>query len=206
MDHGYIEHCRYNDHERFEQRKTTTQPDTSSLEISISITIMATTMPSPSSLQVGTSITTLNLVVASEKQIRSENDLDSSAKTSLLYILTSADCYWGNAKTIEDCSKEKFVDSGIILHKELKPAEPATTLLRFHYWQAYFGGNPTGYLLTTDQVETETSSWKILVENCDGDFIWRGPGERPLRFLNQVKKAALGRYYDAEVDVIEEWR
>lgn len=135
----------------------------------------------------------LSLEVESERQI--SRDLNPAQKSQLLYIMKS--CYWGDAKTIEDCSNEMIVDNGIMLYKELKGGDAR----RFYYWQAYFGGNPSGYLLAASSNGEE--GWRTLVENCDGDFIWQGPGDkRPLDFLNQVKKIAMGRYYDEEEDLI----
>lgn len=139
----------------------------------------------------------LSLEVESEKKISRSDDLENPMlKSQLLYIMKS--CYWGDAKTIEDCSDEQYVDNGIMLYKELKAGDAA----RFYYWQAYFGGNPSGYLLLSSTA-AKGEGWQTLVENCDGDFIWQGPGDkRPLGFLNQVKKIAMGRYYDEEVDLI----
>eukprot|EP00545_Synedropsis_sp_CCMP1620_P008165 CAMPEP_0119029792 /NCGR_PEP_ID=MMETSP1176-20130426/40703_1 /TAXON_ID=265551 /ORGANISM="Synedropsis recta cf, Strain CCMP1620" /LENGTH=211 /DNA_ID=CAMNT_0006986147 /DNA_START=35 /DNA_END=670 /DNA_ORIENTATION=+ len=189
---------------------------------------------------------TLDLVVVTEKQIRAnkkKNDLlDNLQKSQLLHIL-NGDYYWGDAKTLEDCSNDRIVDDASMIYKELlvvnnnskltttvESAEETASPRRFYYWQAYFGGNPTGYLLTSSKATTtttttttitsdddaddnddeiantaaaDTTSWDVLVENCDGDFIWRAD-ERPLRFLNQVKKAAMGRHYDDEVDCITE--
>jgi hypothetical protein len=145
------------------------------------------------------------MTVRSEQRIRSPKDLTTHSESQLSLIMKNH--YWGDAKTVEDCSKERFVDDGIIMYKELEGSNDSDESRRFYYWQAYFGGNPTGYLLTDKIVadgeeDNNSTNWTLLVENCDGEFIWRGPGKRPLRFLNQIKKAAMGRYYDEEVDLI----
>mmetsp|Transcript_11303 Transcript_11303/g.18710 ORF Transcript_11303/g.18710 Transcript_11303/m.18710 type:complete len:190 (-) Transcript_11303:2183-2752(-) len=124
---------------------------------------------------------TLDLVVVTEKQIRAnkkKNDLlDNLQKSQLLHIL-NGDYYWGDAKTLEDCSNDRIVDDASMIYKELlvvnnnskltttvESAEETASPRRFYYWQAYFGGNPTGYLLTSSKATTTittttTTIWK----------------------------------------------
>jgi hypothetical protein len=42
--------------------------------------------------------------------------------------------------------------------------------------------------VVAEAVAVGDDRWELLVENCDGDFIWQVPGERPLSFLNQKSK------------------
>ena len=59
--------------------------------------------------------------------------------------------------------------------------------ISYSYWLGYFGGNPTGYLFD--------GKGRCVIHNCDTDFIWVGPGERPNEFIQAVKKAAYGDKY-----------
>lgn len=114
-----------------------------------------------------------------------------------------------------DCFNKRKVDDGLVFYKEMKsgagePSESdsdgdSSKHTTFHYWLGYFGGNPIGYLLSRgtgmdDQGgECSGKDWSIIVENCDGDFIWRGPGSvTPKAFIKAVKKAAYGDKYFEE--------
>merc|ERR1711971_246780 len=97
-------------------------------------------------------------------------------------------------------------DDGIVSFKMLESTNPTPQQQRFYYyWVAYFGGNPTGYLLVPNQTAADAQDltsrpWEVLVENCDTDFIWRGgdgnvhDGRQRL-FIKNVKKAVMGKYY-----------
>ena len=161
------------------------------------------------------------LIVTKKKTIRRASDLSPEESSQLAWLVdpsnTSKKVAFGNAKdlrSVEDCFSRRNVDDGIIFYKEMKPAlgdvdAVGAADVRFHYWLGYFGGNPIGYLLINSKyfrgqdieasVDTE-DDLTIMVENCDGDFIWRGSDNNPKSFIKGVKKAALGSKYSEEED------
>lgn len=88
---------------------------------------------------------------------------------------------------MEDCFNRRNVDDGIVFYKEMKACGEHEVREPYSYWLGYFGGNPTGYLLD--------SEGRCVIHNCDTDFIWVGPGERPNEFIQAAKKAAYGDKY-----------
>jgi len=114
------------------------------------------------------------------KKIKSEAAMDDQLKAQVTYIM--ANCYWGGAKEISECFDEMNMDNGIMWCTILSCGGEAQAKL--FYWLAYCGGNPTGYLLSGEGDEIQ-----LLIENCDGDFIWHGGGKKPRAFVRQVRKA-----------------
>ncbi|KAL3904046.1 MAG: hypothetical protein SGILL_010218 [Bacillariaceae sp.] len=157
------------------------------------------------------------LIVTKDKTIRRASDLSPDESLQLSWLVAPFNVHkkvaFGNPKdilSIEDCFNRRNVDDGIVFYKEMVPAvvEDVDAEVRFHYWLGYFGGNPIGYLLTkSDCLQGQDSEecldndekWAIVIENCDGDFIWRGKGENtPKSFIKAVKKAAYGSKYSED--------
>jgi hypothetical protein len=61
----------------------------------------------------------LHLAVVKEERFRGQGSLADPKKRSQLQYILDSDFYWGDAKTIEDCSDEGMVDDGILFYKEL---------------------------------------------------------------------------------------
>eukprot|EP00547_Thalassionema_nitzschioides_P015199 CAMPEP_0194250192 /NCGR_PEP_ID=MMETSP0158-20130606/22380_1 /TAXON_ID=33649 /ORGANISM="Thalassionema nitzschioides, Strain L26-B" /LENGTH=105 /DNA_ID=CAMNT_0038986907 /DNA_START=174 /DNA_END=491 /DNA_ORIENTATION=- len=103
-----------------------------------------------------------------------------------------------------------IVDNGIIWVKEIHANTTISSLPGnpvFYYWIAYFGDNPTGYLISKHELaQGEDDEWKVLIENCDSDFIYHGityEDDSELKpkiktFTKKVKQAVLGDYYEEE--------
>ena len=143
------------------------------------------------------------LAVVINKTCRRASDLAPEDKllAQLSFIVTSPSCYFGDpkdVKTVEDCFNKRNVDDGIVFYKQMRSTQPDTTT-SFHYWLGYFGGNPTAYLLKEGRSGSGGGGqWDVILENCDTDFIWRGPGNAPKHFIKAVKKAAYGDKYCEE--------
>jgi hypothetical protein len=135
------------------------------------------------------------LIVTSHKTFRRADQLSEKEREQLSVLLSSPKFAFGNPKDVtkvEDCFNLRNVDEGIVFYKEMRPSgvgESESKIL-FHYWLGYFGGNPTGYLLD--------DGGRCLIHNCDTDFIWVGPCERPNGFIRAVKKAAYGDKYEED--------
>ena len=139
------------------------------------------------------------LEVKSEKIVRNIGDFNTETMRSQLSYIISGPCYFGQVKTIDDCFNPRIVDDGILFYKELGSARYPNVVL--YYWLAYFGGNPTGYLLVPSESclsNREFDHWQVLIENCDTDFIWRGNGKVPKAFIKSIKMAVYGSKYDEE--------
>mmetsp|Transcript_5946 Transcript_5946/g.17555 ORF Transcript_5946/g.17555 Transcript_5946/m.17555 type:complete len:215 (-) Transcript_5946:42-686(-) len=124
-------------------------------------------------------------------------DVDGAALVSQLQHIIDT-LYWGKAASLEDCFDPKVADDGIvcvkIFHDILAPDA------KFYYWSAHFGGNVTGYLLASTAgplrrllwnvgFATGEQMWALVLENVDGDWIWKdGRGEEPRGFLDRVKR------------------
>jgi len=148
------------------------------------------------------------ITVQSEQWLKKESQLDDSMTSQLSFILDSKDCYFGGIKTLADCFHRRHIDDGAVFYLNLACSSAEHNL---HYWQGCFGGNPTGYLLTKD-ISTATvgtssrsrengGNWIIIVENCDGDFIWKGSAVEtapPAGFIKQIKMAVYGDKYDTD--------
>jgi hypothetical protein len=138
----------------------------------------------------------ISLEIIQETALKNAQDLNERLASQLNFIL-HANIYFGSLKTIDGCfGRPTGADDGRVYVKEVRVLyddddDDATP--RLWYWLAYFGGNPTGYLL----VEAE-EGWNMLVENCDGDFIYHGTGddhEAQAGFVTAVKKCVLGDHY-----------
>jgi hypothetical protein len=123
-----------------------------------------------------------------QKVLREASDLDDSMASQLQFLIESP--YWW-LDSIEDCFNKHHVDDGVLVYKEMQSQQ-----ICLYYWLGYFGGNPRGYVL----MHTNDDGWKVLIENCDTDFIWRGEGPLPKAFMKQVKMAAYGDKYREEED------
>mmetsp|Transcript_14421 Transcript_14421/g.31260 ORF Transcript_14421/g.31260 Transcript_14421/m.31260 type:complete len:175 (+) Transcript_14421:90-614(+) len=141
------------------------------------------------------------LAVVESKTCRSASDLAALAgvggiSSQLSFIISSPSCCFGNPrdiKSLEDCFDRRNVDDGLVFYKMLRSSAQPDTGVSFYYWLGYFGGNPTGYLLKG----RGDGQWEVIIENCDTDFIWRGPGDKPKHFIKAVKKAVYGdKYYE----------
>lgn len=126
----------------------------------------------------------VTLSVPSTRVLKTANDLDTQMKSQLSFLIKNPNCWW--LDSIESCFNKRQVDDGLLLYKKM--ICPQLTL---YYWVGYFGGNPRGYVLIPTS-STTNDDWKILIENCDSDFIWRGEGAAPKAFMKQVKMAAYG--------------
>ena len=119
-------------------------------------------------------------------------------------LLFSDSLYFGDIQCLNDCFDERKVDNGLVLYKEVVDRNDAGSSSPpnkriYHYWQAYFGGNPTGYLLKMSSSSSPSKSmWEVLVENCDGDFIWHGCQPTPKGFIRQLKMVVYGEKYFSE--------
>lgn len=128
------------------------------------------------------------LTVSSTRVLKNAADLNESLTSQLLFLIESP--HWW-LDSIEDCFNKRKVDDGILLYKEMH----SSSSLTLNYWLGYFGGNPRGYVL----IPSSSDGYKVLIENCDSDFIWRGnDGPVPKRFIKQVKMAAYGDKYREE--------
>ena len=134
------------------------------------------------------------LIVTSSKTFRRVDQLSEKERSQLSLIINSPKHAFGNPKdvrTVEDCFNRRNVDDGIVFYKEMTPCEEHESRMPYRYmysyWLGYFGGNPTGYLLDGDG--------RFVIHNCDTDFIWVCPGERPNEFIQAVKKAVYGDKY-----------
>lgn len=135
----------------------------------------------------------LTLTAAAQHVLRNASQLDEVMLSQLDFLIQNANYWW--LDSMEDCFDKKKVDDGILVYKKM---QSTTTSLVLHYWLGYFGGNPIGYVLIQSNDDT---NWKVLIENCDTDFIWRGEGDAvPRAFLKQVKMAAYGDKYSEEDD------
>mmetsp|Transcript_24576 Transcript_24576/g.26450 ORF Transcript_24576/g.26450 Transcript_24576/m.26450 type:complete len:175 (+) Transcript_24576:50-574(+) len=147
----------------------------------------------------------------SEMKIRNGSDqMDENLTSQLNFIIKSE--LWFDVKQISDCFDKKIVDNGIIWVKEIHANTANSSATRktvvFHYWIAYFGGNPTGYLIGKRELTTgESNEWKVLIENCDSDFIYRGgiydEDDNKLKpklktFIKKIKQTILGDYYESD--------
>jgi hypothetical protein len=161
----------------------------------------------------------LHLAVGKEERFRGSL-ADPKKRSQLQYILDS-DFYWGDAKTIEDCSDEGMVDDGILFCKELTSSHtngvgasslpPASTTVAketnspsfYYYWLAYFGGNPTGYLLRERHETEEDPGWelpvRIAMATLSGGVRANDHGISSIKSRGRV----MGRHYDAEADYLD---
>ena len=165
------------------------------------------------------------LVVTKNKVIRKISDLARVELSQLSFLISCASnklLAFGNRhyiKTVEDCFKKRNVDDGVVVYKEMRRVdgnqgeendEDDGNVL--HYWVGYFGGNPTGYLLCkrneldchdNDDALLSASAWTVVMQNCDGDFIWQGNRQLPApkTFIKAVKRAVYGDKYNEEEDV-----
>ena len=130
------------------------------------------------------------LTVTSSKTFRKVNQLSEKERSQLHLIISSPKYAFGNPNDmmlVEDCFNRRNVDDGIVFYKEMAACGEHESQISYSYWLGYFGGNPTGYLFD--------GKGRCVIHNCDTDFIWVGPGERPNEFIQAVKKAAYGDKY-----------
>ena len=98
-----------------------------------------------------------------------------------MLLIASPKYAFGNPKdikTAEDCFNRRNVDDGVVFYKKIEASGDDDNV--------------------GDENEGTLYYW---LHNCDADFIWLGPGERPIEFIKALKKAAYGdKYMDEEVD------
>lgn len=135
------------------------------------------------------------LMVTSSRVMTCASQLDDQQTSQLQFLIDSPEYWW--LDSIKACFDQRKVDDGMLVHKVMASPNDEEPLLILHYWAGYFGGNPRGYLLIPT---TNDSSWEVLIENCDTDFIWRGKGisKVPKAFMKRVKMAAYGGKYRKE--------
>mmetsp|Transcript_1161 Transcript_1161/g.1476 ORF Transcript_1161/g.1476 Transcript_1161/m.1476 type:complete len:171 (+) Transcript_1161:133-645(+) len=144
-----------------------------------------------------------------EKRIRKGSEhLNDAMITSQLNFIIESNLWYGVRKAC-DCFDKKVVDNGIIWVKEInaKSANSGEKNFTFYYWIAYFGDNPTGYLIKECKPKSgENREWKILIENCDSDFIYHDVFDKDDSeleasikiFIKKVKQAVSGDYYEED--------
>jgi len=153
----------------------------------------------------------VELEVKESKTFRRLSDLDDEMLSQLSFVITSPDNYsFGNRKdikTVDDCFNRRNVDDGILFYKRIQSSsyqkhDACTEPFVLHYWLGYCGGNPTGFLLVKKKFVADDccEQFQVIVENCDTDFIWRGQGDVPKLFIQEVKKAVYGDKYCEEED------